>query len=212
MEQSRQSDRQLPLEETLDKLSHYCLYLTKNKWDSEEVMQEAVVRTLTNYTIESFPPPVSLLKKIAYNAWIDRVRKQKKEQLVFEIQDSFSAEKNNTEPQIEQLRKLTPKQLIVFVLKEAFHYQSAEIAELLQTNESAVKGLLRRGRTNILSDTIHPLVQSSWEALNQDELLELVETTLNCEDPAVLIRYLPNILRTSKTSLPSNSILYLAAA
>ncbi|MFP7477947.1 sigma factor-like helix-turn-helix DNA-binding protein [Terribacillus saccharophilus] len=212
MEQPKKADCQLSLEEVLDKLSQYCLYLTKNKWDSEEVMQEAVVKTITKYSKEPFPPPVSLLKKIAYNAWIDRIRKQKKEKLVSEIQDFASARKKYNEWQIQPLNKLTPKQLIVFVLKEAFQFQSAEIAALLQTNESAVKSLLHRGRTNIISETIHPLVQSSWEDLNQEELLELVDVSLNREDPAVLIRFLPNILRTSKTSLPSNSTLYLAAA
>lgn len=212
MVQLKQADRQSDIEDTLEKLSHYCLYLTKNKWDSEEVMQEAVVRTLTKYKEDTFPPPVSLLKKIAYNAWIDRVRKQKQEKLVSEVQDLASAEKQNTERQMEQLRKLTPKQLMVFVLKEAFHFKSAEIAELLRTNESAVKGLLHRGRTNLLSDTIHPLVQSSWEAMDQEKIFELVEDSLNSGDPAVLIHHLPNIHRTPKTSFQTDSTLFLAAA
>lgn len=212
MEQPKQTDHRLGIEETLEKLSYYCLYLTKNKWDSEEVLQEAVVKTLTAYPEANFPPPVSLLKKIAYNAWVDRLRKQKKEELVSDIQESAPTEKQDTAQHMEHLRKLTPKQLIVFVLKEAFHFQSIEIAKLLQTNESAVKGLLHRGRTNLHTDKIHPLVQSSWETLNQDEIFELVHTSLNNEDPAELIRNLPNILPTTKTSVVPNTNPYMAAA
>ncbi|PAF19798.1 hypothetical protein CHH69_15200 [Terribacillus saccharophilus] len=212
MEQPKQVDRQSQIEETLDKLSHYCLYLTKNKWDSEEITQEAVLKTLTKYPEDTFPPPVSLLKKIAYHAWIDRIRKQKKEELVSEIQDTTLAERQDNAHQMEQLRKLTPKQLIVFVLKEAFHYQSAEIADLLELNESAVKALLHRGRINIQVDTIHPLVWSSWDNLEQEEFFELIELSLNRGDPAEIIRILPNVFRTSKPYLQTNSNLYMAAA
>ena len=212
MEQPKQVDRQSQIEETMDKLSHYCLYLTKNKWDSEEITQEAVLKTLTKYKEDTFPPPVSLLKKIAYHAWIDRIRKQKKEELVSEIHDLATADKKDTEQQMDHLRKLTPKQLVVFVLKEAFHFQSTEIAELLGINDSAVKALLHRGRMNISNDTIHPLVRSSWENLQQEEILELVEVTLNRDDPAELIRFLPNMLHTSKSSLQTNSNVYMAAA
>ncbi|MFS0561886.1 sigma-70 family RNA polymerase sigma factor [Terribacillus sp. 179-K 1B1 HS] len=212
MEQPKQVDRQSQIEETMDKLSHYCLYLTKNKWDSEEITQEAVLKTLTKYKEDTFPPPVSLLKKIAYHAWIDRIRKQKKEELVSEIHDLATADKKDTEQQMDHLRKLTPKQLVVFVLKEAFHFQSTEIAELLGINDSAVKALLHRGRMNISNDTMHPLVRSSWENLQQEEILELVEVTLNRDDPAELIRFLPNMLHTSKSSLQTNSNVYMAAA
>ncbi|SDD15064.1 RNA polymerase sigma-70 factor, ECF subfamily [Terribacillus halophilus] len=212
MERPKQVDRQSQIEETMDKLSHYCLYLTKNKWDSEEITQEAVLKTLTKYKEDTFPPPVSLLKKIAYHAWIDRIRKRKKEELVSEIHDLATADKKESEQQMDHLRKLTPKQLVVFVLKEAFHFQSTEIAALLGINESAVKALLHRGRMNISNDTIHPLVRSSWENLQQEEILELVEVTLNKDDPAELIRLLPNMLHASKSSLQTNSNVYMAAA
>ncbi|WP_175072883.1 sigma factor-like helix-turn-helix DNA-binding protein [Terribacillus sp. AE2B 122] len=212
MEQPKQVDLQSQIEETMDKLSYYCLYLTKNKWDSEEITHEAVLKTLIKYPEDTFPPPVSLLKKIAYHAWIDRIRKQKKEELVSEIQDTTIAERHDNVQQMEQLRKLTPKQLVVFVLKEAFHYQSAEIADLLELNESAVKALLHRGRINIQADTIHPLVRSSWDNLEQEEFFELIELTLNRGDPAEMIRILPNVFRTSKLYFQTNSNLCMAAA
>ncbi|MFJ6411389.1 sigma factor-like helix-turn-helix DNA-binding protein [Terribacillus saccharophilus] len=212
MEQPKQVGLQSQIEETMDKLSYYCLYLTKNKWDSEEITQEAVLKTLIKYPEDTFPPPVSLLKKIAYHVWIDRIRKQKKEELVSEIQDTTIAERHDNVQQMEQLRKLTPKQLVVFVLKEAFHYQSAEIADLLELNESAVKALLHRGRINIQADTIHPLVRSSWDNLEQEEFFELIELTLNRGDPAEMIRILPNVFRTSKLYFQTNSNLCMAAA
>lgn len=212
MEQPKQIDRQSQIEETMEKLSHYCLYLTKNKWDSEEITQEAVLKTLTTYPEETFPPPVSLLKKIAYHAWIDRIRKQKKEELVSEIQDKTPAVSPDNEQQMEQLRKLTPKQLIVFVLKEAFHYQSAEIADLLELKESAVKALLHRGRMNIQGETMHPLVQSSWDNVKQEEFFELVELSLNRGDPADIIRILPKLFHISKPCLQTYTNPYMAAA
>ncbi|MFP7253452.1 sigma-70 family RNA polymerase sigma factor [Terribacillus goriensis] len=212
MAQPKQMDRQSQIEETMEKLTHYCLYLTKNKWDSEEITQEAVLKTLTNYPEETFPPPVSLLKKIAYHAWIDRIRKQKKEELVPEIQDETPAVRQDNEQQMEQLRKLTPKQLIVFVLKEAFHFQSAEIADLLELKESAVKALLHRGRMNIQTETMHPLVQSSWDNVKQEEFFELVELSLNKGDPAGIIRILPRLFHIPKPYLQKNTNPYMAAA
>ncbi|PAD39187.1 sigma factor-like helix-turn-helix DNA-binding protein [Terribacillus sp. 7520-G] len=211
MEQHEQVDRQTQLAETMDKLSHYCMYLTKNKWDSDEITQEAVLRSLIKYK-DSFPPPVSLLKKIAYHAWIDRIRKQKKEELVSEIRETASDEKKDAEQQLEKLKKLTPKQLIVFALKEAFHFQTMEIADLLDLNDSAVKALLHRARLNIQSNTIHPLVQSSWENLNQEDVLEFVGISLQREDPAVLIRIIPDLFHAPSSSFGKNSNLCMAAA
>jgi len=50
---------------------------------------------------------------------------------------------------VETLQHLPPRQAAALVLREALGFSAAEVADMLDTSEIAVKGLLRRGRATL---------------------------------------------------------------
>ncbi|WP_226681454.1 sigma factor-like helix-turn-helix DNA-binding protein [Sutcliffiella horikoshii] len=132
------------------KLLRYCLFLTKNEWDGNDLAQETMEKIIKHYS-HSAVISQSLLKKVAYNKWIDVVRRRQKET----IQDVLNEEiyHHHLEKALfitdTLLTHTTPKQAVIFFLTEAFDYQSAEITDMLGTTEGAVKAALHRSRKRL---------------------------------------------------------------
>ncbi|WP_052676091.1 sigma-70 family RNA polymerase sigma factor [Paenibacillus sp. IHBB 10380] len=130
-------------------LQKHCLSITNNRWDADDLTQEAFAKTLSFYASKREPNiTIPLLRTIARNSWIDELRKKSKLQLGsidecgYEDQSSEDLQEG-----LEQLmERLTPKQLLAFVMKEGFLYSLSEIADRLQIKETAVKALLYRAR------------------------------------------------------------------
>jgi hypothetical protein len=91
------------------------------------------------------------------------------------------------------LDTFTPRQAIIFLLKEAFHYQSKEIAEILDTTEMAVKASLNRAKKRIENEREPFSVDSFWEEEEREELWQLFHDSLVNQDPTVLIEAIPSI-------------------
>ncbi len=132
-----------------DLLYNYSLHLTGSKWDAEDLAQEAIIRI--HCKRKGNPMSHAYLQKVAKNLWIDRLRK-KSEIVTDAVSESThsSLSYENTLALAEQLAlRLTMKQCQVFILKECFLYRTKEIAELLQTPETAVKASLHRARRRL---------------------------------------------------------------
>jgi RNA polymerase sigma factor (sigma-70 family) len=187
------------LSELLKKLHHYCLFLTKNKWDGEDLCQESICRALRHYPDQKkWSSP--LLKKMAYHAWIDKIRKQSKE-MVGEVPEQPVEQKGESDDgTLEKLTKnLTPKQLITFVLKEAFQYKISEIAVLLNLTDTAVKGILRRTRARLENFSEYEESSSNqeyWEEYLQEDILTTLQDSINTQDPSRMIEQLPAWIST----------------
>ncbi len=202
---SMKNGKEKQLETLLPKLYAYCTFLTKDKWLGEDLAHDAVVKAFKTYGGEITP---ALLKKIAYHGWIDHMRKAEKETLVSdEGFEGQATEKSDVDPEIlEKLLTLTAKQLVTFVLKEAFQYKISEIAELLEMSETGVKALLNRARSRVQK------VADADEQNAYDEVLyrSLVKA-IAIQDPATFIKLIPTLIpRASRLSSPS-MILSLAA-
>ncbi|WP_409304538.1 sigma factor-like helix-turn-helix DNA-binding protein [Peribacillus sp. SCS-155] len=179
-------------------LKRYCRFLSQNKWDGDEIAQEAVLKALLSY---SHLPEINsaLLHKIAYNHWIDTVRKRKHESVMEDIEQYKSCPR--VVPDIHEiadylLTQLTPKQAVILALKEGFQYRNKEIADYLKTTEMAVKSALHRAKQRLSDDnrkTASPILQRNLEEAETKAIAYLLHQSLRLQDPSVLIKAIPTL-------------------
>lgn len=172
-------------------LQQYCRFLTKSSWDGDDLVQEVTVKAIRHYE----PSQISsaLLKKIAYHQWVDTIRKQSRE--ITGIPENLASfTHGSVRDTVEMvLSKLTPKQAVIFILKEAFRFQSREIAELLDSTEMAVKAALHRARKRLEREGS---LREVDQELNEEEeklLSDLLCESLQTEDPTVLLENIQEI-------------------
>lgn len=192
--------------ENYPKLLRYCHFLAHNRWDGDEIAQETFIKAL-KYGNHSQKLTTALLNKIAYNHWIDMLRKRKNETV--EADSDFSTHSltnqlDNTRESVDILLKnFTPNQAIIFLLKEGFQYQLKEIASMLDSTEMSVKSNLHRAKKRLEKANEEKQVQSVdlfWEEEEREQLSDLFYEALKNQDPTILIQALP--LRTSINKVP----------
>ncbi|MGM0835337.1 MAG: sigma factor-like helix-turn-helix DNA-binding protein [Bacillota bacterium] len=197
------------LVEQYNTLQRYCRYLTRNRWDADDLAQETFAKVLATY---KECPTISrrLIQKIAFNQWMDIMRKRKREDLSAAMPE-FSDAKASTidSPFIIHdflLKQLTPKQAVTFFLKEAFHYQNQEIGELLHLTEGAVKAIVHRYRNRLnkeKNEEEKPLIDCIWLDDEANKMAQLMDESIHRADPSILIRQLPSF-RTLKTPISTS--------
>ncbi|HEY2492731.1 MAG TPA: sigma-70 family RNA polymerase sigma factor [Paenibacillus sp.] len=174
-------------EELYTILQKHCLSITNNRWDADDLTQETIAKTLSFYASKrEHNITMPLLRTIARNSWIDELRKKSK--LHLGPIDECGYEDQNTEDLPEGLdllmERLTPKQLLAFVMKEGFLYSLSEIANRLQIKETAVKALLYRARQKTQD---HPGDFSHhWHNIRQDWFKSRLIQAVKYENSTVL--------------------------
>jgi RNA polymerase sigma factor (sigma-70 family) len=172
-------------------LQQYCRFLTKSSWDGDDLVQEVTVKAIRHYE----PSQISsaLLKKIAYHQWVDTIRKQGRE--ITGIPENLaSSNKGSVRDTVEMvMSKLTPKQAVIFILKEAFRFQSREIAEQLGSTEMAVKAALHRARKRLEREGSLRDVDQELNEHEEKQLSDLLCESLQSEDPTVLLENIQEI-------------------
>jgi len=64
----------------LDDLKRYCLFLTRSKWDGEDLLQDTLLKSLAFFLhTEPYLDIKPFLFRVAKNLWIDACRKKKEE-------------------------------------------------------------------------------------------------------------------------------------
>ncbi|MCM3690525.1 sigma-70 family RNA polymerase sigma factor [Neobacillus niacini] len=187
--------------ELYPKLQKYCYFLSQSKWDGDDLAQEAVLKAITYYHKDKITS--ALLTKIARNQWMDTLRKRKREDLRNNqmVEETYFQTGDSMDSVDLLMDHFTPKQAIIFILKEAFQYQSREIAEIVNTTEFAVKSCLNRARKRIENQREREELDSLWEEEEKEQLWKLFQDSLVNQDPTVLIEAIPSILET--TEVPS---------
>lgn len=190
-----------------DKLQQYCRFLTQDSWDGDDLAQEAILKAIKHYEPKEINP--QLLKKIAYHQWIDTVRKRKREEPNHPIDGNEMFSCCSKIDTVELLmERLTPKQAVVFLLKEGFNYQSREIAGLLGMAETAVKAILYRARKRLDRNGGLQGVESVEDEQEKQLLASVLNDSLRTEDPAILIERiseLPSLQPASPTAMALHS-------
>ncbi|EKN70822.1 RNA polymerase factor sigma-70 [Neobacillus bataviensis LMG 21833] len=189
--------------EYFPKLQRYCRFLARNSWDGDDIAQEAYIKALKYHQQQISP---ALLNKIAYHHWVDQLRKRKNETAETDLDHTIQNPTNqldNMNHAVDLLLKhFTPKQAVIFMLKEAFQYQLKEIAELMHTTEMAVKASLHRVKKRLEKEEQCFSVESFWNEEGTERLSEIFYESLKNQDPAILIESIPTI--TSMNEVPKH--------
>lgn len=138
-------------------LHRYCVRLTGNVWDGEDLVQDTLVRvfSLLGKFDADLENPRAYLIRTATNLWIDRVRRSAREQAALQLE---AAEEQTEQPQegaevkpaAETLFKaLHPQERAAIVMKEALDLSLDETASILKTSVGAVKSALHRARDRL---------------------------------------------------------------
>jgi len=164
-----QKDVRVPWRRYLDELAplrpelhRYCVRLTGNVWDGEDLVQEALVRVFSQLgkldaDLERLEHPRAYLARTATRIWIDSRRRAAREREVLEAErreEPRRAERVGDParaPEVreaagELLARLAPRERAALLLKDVFDLSLDETASVLHTTVTAVKSALQRGR------------------------------------------------------------------
>ncbi|MFY4776508.1 RNA polymerase sigma factor [Metabacillus sp. RGM 3146] len=174
-------------------LFKYCMLLTRNKCEAEDLMQDTWLKAIETYgNLES--APLALLSKIAYNKRIDQFRKTRLTKTPL-IEEVFSDDIKNMEKALMAAElladHLTAKQATILLLKEALLYKTEEIAKLTGYTQETVKSLLYRGRQRLKKRNDQPEEEDfSRNKENLEEWKEALAEALTLEDPSKILSLL----------------------
>jgi RNA polymerase sigma-70 factor (ECF subfamily) len=133
----------------LDELKKYCFYLTRSKWDGDDLVQEAVLRAMVYFLDkEVYQDPKHFLFRVARNLWIDNRRSlTRQRKLPIWKLSVYYTDSNYVEVRslIEWIAERLPRRnMEMFLLSDYFRYTMQEIADILNTTVPAVKSVLHR--------------------------------------------------------------------
>jgi len=198
--ESSQQDDRLWIE-YYPKLQRYCRFLAQNSWDGDDIAQETYLKALKYHQQQMSS---ALLNKIAYHHWVDLLRKRKNETVEADFDHPIHELTNKLDDMTHAvdllLKKFTPKQAVIFMLKEAFQYQLKEIADLLNTTEMAVKASLHRVKKRLEKEDQSFSAESFWDVEEREQLSDIFYDALKNQDPTDLIEFIPTI--TSMNEVP----------
>ncbi|GAB6988006.1 RNA polymerase sigma factor [Paenibacillus pini] len=172
-------------------LKKYCLRITRNCWDAEDLAHDTIAKSIS-FCQKKWPEnrevSFSFLATIARNQWIDHIRKQSRQsaEMILEPQVHDQPNHRLLEGIDSLIEKLTPKQLIVFVMKEIFEFPLADISQMLEMNETTVKSLLHRARRNINGDSAVPSVEQYWSDVELSSFRNILLHAIRLEKPESL--------------------------
>lgn len=178
-------------------LYRYCRHLTRSAWDAEDMAQDTMARAFVTLGVLTEPPPNprAWLFRVAYNTWLNQVRRSREvatSALETASLPELSERRATREAAGTLLAQLSPQERAAVVLKEAFDLSLEEIAEALTTSVGAVKAALHRGRGKLLTaDEIEPapvipaVLDAFCEAFNAGDLEGLTSLLLE----TVMVEY-----------------------
>ncbi|TSB44622.1 RNA polymerase sigma factor [Alkalicoccobacillus porphyridii] len=153
-------------------LKSHCTYVTRSKWDGEDLMQDVLVRLYNHWCKHQQPLAKSYVLRAATNTWIDRLRQKKPNELLTEetIEKNTLRSSHHSEVLDSAVQRLlntcSPKQRTVLLLIEAFGFTAKETADVLGETEGSVKASLHRARKSIKNKTIDASVDVEDELVS----------------------------------------------
>ncbi len=152
-------------------LYRYCRRLTGNPFDAEDLHQEAVLRAFAKLS-ERFEPianPRAYLFRIATHLWIDEKRRSHghEETQPLDASDLIASAPSTSRVELrdgaaELLRRLSPREAAIFVLRDVFEFSVREAAGIAQCSEAAVKMATVRARRHLEAPELEdPIVKAS---------------------------------------------------
>ncbi|MGE7185595.1 sigma-70 family RNA polymerase sigma factor [Peribacillus sp. NPDC006672] len=201
---SERKDNGNMLDEVYPELLRFCRFLTQNNWDGDDLAQDTILKAMQGYGKKT-EITTPLLKTIARHSWIDTIRKRKKESLddLLDSEQQGSIGENAFETVEYIIKSLTPKQAVVFLLKEGFLYRSKEISDYLNTTETAVKAILNRVKKRFDNDVEERKLScvEDWQYEEEQRLMSLMTQALKAQNPDILIKSIPSFKSLNSESM-----------
>ena len=172
------------IESMMGTLNRYCLHLTRERRNAEDLVQETWVRVLNDrrsVSLQQHSNPEAWMLRVAKNLWTDQGRRRqvhsrildrlRQDATVLHAQALLTSEPGSCET-LELMfaalaNHLTPMQRAVFMLRDVYGYAASETAVRLGTSEGAVKAALHRARKGLLD--VRKELASDEAALPADE-------------------------------------------
>jgi RNA polymerase sigma-70 factor (ECF subfamily) len=141
-------------------LHRYCLKLTGQIWSAEDLVQDTLLRAFGGMGRGDLHGPGSAVRspkawlfRVASNLWIDSARRAANAAFV-QIDQAPSPLGPEAVVQLGEagarlMTVASPQERAALVLKDAFDFELAEIAEMLGTTTGAVKSALHRARSRL---------------------------------------------------------------
>jgi len=149
------------------KMQQYCLHVTGERWEAEDLLQETMIKVMR--AVEAKPDrPITnaYLYRIASNAWKDRLKKEKAVKSVAEeeLRDMPGEDGGlSTRELLETLAdRLSPRAVVILLLMDVLDFTARETADFLSMSEGTVQVSLGRARTRLKK--LHQLQQAGIEA------------------------------------------------
>ncbi|MCM3492964.1 MULTISPECIES: RNA polymerase sigma factor [Paenibacillus] len=149
------------------KLHQYCLHVTGERWEAEDLLQETMIKVMRAVEIKPDRPITNAyLYRIASNAWKDRLRKEKSVKSVTdeELKDRPGEDGGlSTRELLETLAdRLSPRAIVILLLMDVLDFTAGETADFLSMSEGTVQVSLGRARARLRK--LHQLQQAGIEA------------------------------------------------
>lgn len=138
-------------------LWNYCLKLSGSPWDAEDLVQETMLKAFSRMALLGQALNIkAYLFRIASNAWIDRVRREKPTEEIDSSAEQTATEQASDSAETREaleilITTLPPRQRIIVLLTDVFDFTASEVATMVDTTEGAVKAALHRARTTLRS-------------------------------------------------------------
>ncbi len=140
-------------EKLKDELVGWCGYMTNDRYEAEELVQEGFVRAMKNEellrTMDAARQRAWIYQTIKH-LFIDSTRKKKQESLTDEVPDTGEARQEYTEIEwIELINRLPKEEGKVFVLRYVEGLTSGQISEILKMPPGTVRSKLYDARKHL---------------------------------------------------------------
>jgi RNA polymerase sigma factor (sigma-70 family) len=135
-------------------VQHYCLSLTRSRWDAEDLAQETWLKGMRAEINSTHKNREALLLRIAKNTWIDQSRRRTQYARLIRQEKQAEAANNTGSLELEEalyalMKHLSPLQRTVFMLRDALGFSARETAKLLNSTAGAIKAALHRARESL---------------------------------------------------------------
>ena len=137
-------------------LHRYCLRLTGNLWDAEDLVQDTILRGFGTLGMvhRNIANPRGYLVRIATNLWMDALRRRQVEARLPGLEPAAASPSPDQASDVRDagealLQRLSPQERAALLLKEVFDMSLDDIAEMLSTTLGAVKAALHRARARV---------------------------------------------------------------
>ncbi|NQX59866.1 sigma-70 family RNA polymerase sigma factor [Paenibacillus qinlingensis] len=134
-------------------LTKYSLRITGNRWDAEDLTQDAIVKVIEAVRKNPERPITkAYMYRIAKNTWIDSQRALKIQTIPFEQNHETVAPDSllTSRELLEQLaERLSPLMCVILLLMDVFNFTAKETAVFVKMKEATVQVSLGRARVKL---------------------------------------------------------------